>query len=180
MLKKTITYKDFNDQEVSEDFYFHLSKAELVELEMSHRGGLSASLERIVASEDNKSIVQEFKNIILTAYGEKSDDGRRFIKNQELRDSFASTEAYSTLFMELVTDVNAATEFINGIMPAGLPEEAAAELAKQRGDLQAVPDEQERPMNPKNGDLWADKSTGDIYQYNAEKQEWLVTTNQPN
>lgn len=125
MLKKTITYTDFNGEEVSEDFFFHLSKAELVELEMSHDGGLSEALQRIVVAEDAKSIVAEFKNIILTAYGKKSADGRRFIKNQELRDEFMSTEAYSVLFMELVTDTEAAINFINGVIPAGLAEEAA-------------------------------------------------------
>jgi hypothetical protein len=138
LLKKTITYKDFNDEEVSEDFYFHLSRAELVELEMSHRGGLSVSLERIIASEDNKSIITEFKNIILSSYGKRSDDGKRFIKNQEIRDEFASTEAYSTLFMELVTDAEVATEFINGIMPSDLVEETQKAL-EQRGELKEVP-----------------------------------------
>jgi len=124
VLKKTITYKDFNGEEVSEDFFFHLSKAELVELEMSHKGGLSAALERIIAAEDNQGIIAEFKNIILTAYGKRSEDGKRFIKNQELRDEFTSTEAYSTLFMELVTDTDAATAFINGIIPADMIAEA--------------------------------------------------------
>ena len=108
MLKKTIKYTDFNGEEINEDFFFHLSKAELVELEMSHKGGLSATLERIIATEDNPGIIAEFKNIILIAYGQRSDDGKRFIKNQELRDEFASTEAYSTLFMELVMDTDSA------------------------------------------------------------------------
>jgi hypothetical protein len=125
MLKKTITYEDFNGETVSEDFFFHLSKAELVELEMSHLGGLSESLQKIIDAEDNKQIIAEFKNIILTAYGKRSSDGRRFTKNQELRDEFISTEAYSALFMELVTDTDAAIEFINGIIPAGMTEEAA-------------------------------------------------------
>lgn len=125
MLKKTITYEDFNGETVSEDFFFHLSKAELVELEMSHKGGLSAALARIVAAEDAKSIIEEFKNIILSAYGKRSDDGRRFVKSQELREEFMSTEAYSTLFMELVTDTDAAIEFVNGVIPAGMAEEAA-------------------------------------------------------
>ena len=125
MLKKTITYEDFNGETVSEDFFFHLSKAELVELEMSHRDGLSAALERIIASEDNPSIIKEFKNIILSSYGKRSEDGKRFIKNQELVDEFTSSEAYSALFMELVTDTDAAIEFINGIIPAALAEEAA-------------------------------------------------------
>jgi hypothetical protein len=125
VLKKTITYEDFNGETVSEDFFFHLSKAELVELEMSQDGGLSAALTRIVAAEDSKSIIAEFKKIILRAYGKRSDDGRRFIKNQELRDEFESTEAYSVLFMELVTNTDAAIEFINGVIPAGMAEEAA-------------------------------------------------------
>ncbi len=131
MLKKTITYKDFNDEEVSEDFFFHLSKAELVELEMSHQGGLSEALKRIVAAEDGKSIIAEFKNIILSAYGKKSDDGRRFIKNQQLRDEFESTEAYSTLFMELVTQTDKAVEFINGIIPTGMAEDVAKLVEKK-------------------------------------------------
>jgi hypothetical protein len=125
VLKKTITYKDFNGEKVSEDFFFHLSKAELVELELSHQGGLSASLQRIVEAEDGKGIVAEFKNIILSAYGQRSEDGKRFIKNQQLREEFESTEAYSALFMELVTDTDAAVEFINGVIPSGMAEEAA-------------------------------------------------------
>jgi hypothetical protein len=125
VLKKTITYEDFNGDEVVEDFFFHLSKAELVELEMSAEGGLSESLQKIIASEDGKAIIKEFKNIILSSYGKRSDDGKRFKKSQELRDEFESSEAYSVLFMELVTDTDAAVEFINGIVPAGMAEEAA-------------------------------------------------------
>ena len=125
MLKKTITYEDFNGETISEDFFFHLSKAELVELEMSHQGGLSESLKRIVAAEDGKGIIAEFKNIILGAYGKKSEDGKRFIKNQQLREEFESSEAYSELFMELVTNTDAAIEFINGVIPSGMAEEAA-------------------------------------------------------
>jgi hypothetical protein len=123
MLKKTITYEDFNGETVSEDFFFHLSKAELVELELSHEGGLSESLQKIVAAQDGKQIIAEFKDIILGSYGKRSDDGKRFVKNQTLREEFESTEAYSTLFMELVTDTDAAIEFIKGIVPAGLAEE---------------------------------------------------------
>jgi hypothetical protein len=134
VLKKTITYEDFNGETVSEDFLFHLSKAELVELELSHQGGLSESLQRIIASEDGKAIIAEFKNIILSAYGKRSDDGKRFIKTQELRDEFLSSEAYSTLFMELVLETDKAVEFINGIVPQGLAEDAARVT-----QLEAVP-----------------------------------------
>lgn len=125
MLKKTITYTDFNGEEVKEDFFFHLSKAELVELEMSHDGGLSAAMQRIVDTDDRAAIIQEFKKIILLSYGKKSSDGRRFIKNAAMREEFESTEAYSTLFMELVTVTDSAIEFMNGIIPAGMAEEAA-------------------------------------------------------
>ena len=125
MLKKTITYVDFNGDEVSEHFFFHLSKAELVELEMSHQGGLQEAIRRIVEAEDGKAIIAEFKNIILSSYGQRSADGKRFIKNQTLRDEFESTEAYSTLFMELVTDAEAAAVFVQGVIPHDMAEEAA-------------------------------------------------------
>jgi hypothetical protein len=125
VLKKTITYEDFNGDTVSEDFFFHLSKAELVELELSHKGGLSEALQRIIDAEDGKAIIAEFKNIILGSYGKKSSDGKRFIKNQTLREEFESSEAYSTLFMELVTDTDAAIEFINGVIPAGMADEVS-------------------------------------------------------
>lgn len=125
MLKKTITYTDFNGEEASEDYFFHLSKAELVELEMSHEGGFVESMQKIVEAEDNKAIIAEFKKIILQSYGKKSMDGKRFIKNQTLRDEFESSEAYSTLFMELVTDTDSAIQFMNGIIPPDLvPQDA--------------------------------------------------------
>lgn len=142
MLKKTITYENFNEETVSEDFFFHLSKAELIELEMSHDGGLSASLQRIVELEDKKAVIAEFKNIILSSYGKKSEDGRRFIKNQALREEFESSEAYSTLFMELVTDTDAAIEFINGIIPKGMVEEA--ERVAQAPILTAIAENPEK------------------------------------
>jgi hypothetical protein len=143
LLKKTITYENFNEETVSEDFFFHLSKAELVELEMSHEGGLSASLQRIVEVEDKKAVIAEFKNIILNSYGKKSEDGRRFIKNQTLREEFESSEAYSTLFMELVTDTDAAVDFINGIIPKGMVEEAAR--VAQAPVLTAIAENAENP-----------------------------------
>lgn len=117
MLKKTIKYSDYDGNERTEDFYFNLTKAELTEMEMSHSGGLVKTIESIVATNDSKRIVELFKDLILKAYGEKSLDGKRFIKNQELRDSFSQTEAYSELFMELATNADAAATFVNGITP---------------------------------------------------------------
>jgi hypothetical protein len=117
MLKKTIEYVDFDGKQRKEDFYFNLTKAEVTEMELSAEGGLSNALNRIVAAQDSKRIVETFKDLVLRSYGEKSPDGKRFIKNQELRDAFSQTEAYSELFMELATDAEKAAAFINGIVP---------------------------------------------------------------
>jgi len=117
MLKKKIKYVDFNGNEREEDFYFHLSKAEIVEMELSVWGGLSSQIEKIVAEQEPKKLVELFKSLVLNSYGEKSPDGRRFIKNQELRDAFSQTEAYSILFMELSQNADAAAAFVNGIVP---------------------------------------------------------------
>lgn len=125
MLKKTITYNDYNGVERTEDFYFNLTKAEVLEMEMSATGGLAEWIKRVVAAQDQPAIIKLFKDLILKAYGEKSADGRRFIKSDEIADSFAQTEAYSILFMELATDAQAASDFVNGIVPAGLAEKAA-------------------------------------------------------
>ena len=120
MLKKTVTYMDYNGVERTEDFYFNLSKAEVTEMELSVEGGFSKMLEEIVKSNDNVRIIELFKEMVLKAYGEKSADGRRFIKSKELSEAFSQTEAYSEIFMELALDEKAAAAFVNGIMPANL------------------------------------------------------------
>lgn len=120
MLKKTITYTDYNDVERKEDFYFNLSKAELTEMELSTAGGLAEMIQRIVNTQDAPKIVKVFKDLVLAAYGEKSADGKRFIKSEEIREAFSQTEAYSELFMELATDADAAAAFVNGIVPKDL------------------------------------------------------------
>ena len=117
MLKKTITYDDFNGATRTEDFYFNLTEAELMEMELSTAGGLAEMIQKIVAAQDAPAIIKVFKDLVLRAYGEKSADGKRFIKNAEIRDSFEQTNAYSQLFMELATDSDAAAEFVNGIVP---------------------------------------------------------------
>lgn len=117
MLKRTIKYTDFDGNERSEDFYFHLSKAEVIEMEMGVTGGMTAMINRIVAAQDGKQIIDTFKMLILKSYGEKSPDGKRFVKNQELRDAFEQTEAYSILFLELATNAEKSAEFVNGIVP---------------------------------------------------------------
>ena len=117
MLKKTITSVDFNGNERTEDFYFNLTKAEVMEMEMSTVGGLSEMIQKIVSAQDTPSIIKVFKDLILRSYGEKSADGKRFIKTPEMAESFSQTEAYSVLFMELATDAEEAAAFVNGIIP---------------------------------------------------------------
>lgn len=120
MLKKSITYNDYNGVERTEDFYFNLTKAEIMEMELSTSGGLVEMIQRIVAAQDAPAIVKIFKDLILKAYGEKSPDGKRFVKSEEISNGFAQTEAYSQLFMELATDADAAAKFINGLVPADM------------------------------------------------------------
>lgn len=117
MLKKTITYTDYNGSERTEDFYFNLTQAEVTEMEMSTSGGLAEMINRVVAAQDAPSIIKIFKDLILKAYGEKSPDGKYFEKSEEKSTAFSHTEAYSILFMELATDADAAAKFVNGIVP---------------------------------------------------------------
>lgn len=128
MLKKTITYTDYNGVERKEDFYFNLSKAEIMEMELSTTGGLAEMIQKVVAAQDTPSIMKIFKELILKAYGEKSADGKRFIKNSELTAAFEQTEAYSNLFMELATDAEAAAKFVNAIVPADLAKQIPDQL----------------------------------------------------
>lgn len=120
MLKKKIKYTDYDGNVREEDFYFNLSKADLLEMQMSTAGGLQQKLEKIVSTQDTVKIMETFKEIIMKAYGEKSDDGKRFIKSEELSIAFTQTEAYSELFMELATDADKAAAFINGLIPQDL------------------------------------------------------------
>ncbi len=129
MLKKTIEFKDYNGVPRTEDFYFNLTQAEITEMELSVDGGLVEMINRIVAAQDGKQIINTFKEIIMRAYGMKSPDGRRFIKNQEIRDNFAQTEAYSKLFMELATNAKAASDFVKAIVPANDEAPLSAEPA---------------------------------------------------
>lgn len=117
MIKKTMTYTDYDGNQRTEDFYFNLTKAELAEMELSHDGGFVKLIERVIQTRDISQLTEIFKNIILQSYGVKSPDGKRFIKNDEVREEFAQTEAYSDLFIEFITDAEAAAAFVNGIIP---------------------------------------------------------------
>ena len=124
MLKKSITYTDYNGTERTEDFYFNLTKAEIMEMEMSTTGGLAEMIQKVVNAQDAPAIIKVFKDLVLKAYGEKSADGKRFVKVNDagvpLSIAFSQTEAYSQLFMELATDAEAAANFVNGIVPKDL------------------------------------------------------------
>lgn len=121
MLSKNIKYTDYNGVEREEKFLFNLSKAELMEMEMGTAGGLAESIRHIIETQDGCLIMKTFKDLILKAYGEKSADGKRFIKVNDagvpLSVAFSQTEAYSELFMELATDSMAAAKFVEGIVP---------------------------------------------------------------
>lgn len=122
MLSKTIKYTDYNGVEREEVFLFNLSKAELMEMEMGTTGGLGEMIRKIIATQDTPQIIKIFKELILKAYGEKSADGKRFLKVDEkgnpLSVAFSQTEAYSKLFMELATDADSAAKFVRGVIPA--------------------------------------------------------------
>ena len=124
MYKKTITYTDFNGNSRKEDFYFNLTKAECTRMEMSTERGMSDMIDRVIAAQDVPSLITIFEDMIQKSYGVKTPDGRGFVKRKEDLENFMSTNAYSDLYMELVTDANAAAEFLNGIIP-NMPESKA-------------------------------------------------------
>ena len=130
MLKKIITYTDYNGVERTEPFYFNLSKAELMEMELGVTGGMTEMLNKIIDAKDAPSLMKTFKEMIMKSYGVKSDDGKRLIKSEELSIAFTQTEAYNVLFMELITDDKAAADFVNGIIPNEIQAEVAAQTAK--------------------------------------------------
>lgn len=146
MLKRNITYVNFNDEEVTEEAYFNLTKAEVVEMELSSKEGLSEMLQRIVKTEDRPALIREFKNIILMSYGEKSEDGKRFIKSQKLRDEFAQSAAYDQLFTELITTEQVVADFIIGVLPKDL--QKLVQDASPQDSPKGLPPTARPPMPP--------------------------------
>lgn len=124
MLKKRITYTDYNDVQRTEDFMFNLTKAEVMEMEMGTTGGFTQMVNGIIAAQDAPAMIKIFKDLILKSYGVKTPDGKGFRKSEELSKAFSETEAYSQLFMELATDDKAAAAFVTGILPSDLAKEA--------------------------------------------------------
>lgn len=131
MLKRPITYTDFNGNKVTEDFYFNLSVAEAVEMEVSDESGsLGNFLKTIVAEENKRELMRMFKELISAAYGEKSEDGKYFLKSEEMRRKFLDSAAYAQLFVELVTNEQSVADFIIGVLPADLQDQARAATGK--------------------------------------------------
>lgn len=124
MITKQITYTDFNGDQQTDTFYFNLTKAEMIELNMSAEGGIEDSINTVIRSRNNSEIHEMFKRIIGKSYGIKSVDGRFFRKSPEILAEFESTEAYSELIMEMFTDTTALSAFVIGLMPADLVEKA--------------------------------------------------------
>lgn len=136
MLAKPITYTDYNGDTLTETFYFNLSKAEIAELQLTHPGGYAEYLQRIIDARDQAELVKAFKDLIMISYGVKSEDGKHFRKSDQISKDFEQSEAYSELFIELLSDADAAANFVNGIMPIiDLPEEQKAELAARTKNL---------------------------------------------
>ena len=135
MYSRKIKYTDYDGNEREEEYFFHLNKAEVLEMQMSWDGGLDKILRKIIEEKDQKRMIEMFKMIILKSYGEKSLDGKRFIKTPEVVEAFTQTEAYSEFFMLLSTNDEVASEFINGILPQKLIEEAN-ELAEEQKKAQ--------------------------------------------
>lgn len=127
MLKKTIKYTDFNGVDREEDFYFNLTEAELAEMNLMTKGGLKGYLEAIINTQDTPAIAELFKKIINKAYGVKSPDGRKFTKSSEILEDFIYTQAYSNLYMSLIADADAAANFVNGVIPKNIADQANAQ-----------------------------------------------------
>lgn len=132
MLKKTVTYTDYNGIERTETFYFHYTEAEILDMEMSVEGGLAERIQRIIDAKDQTSLMKEIKKFVLDAYGVKSDDGRRFMKNDEIRTAFVENPAYSEIWLELLSDENIASAFVNQVVPENMKDKLASLAAKNK------------------------------------------------
>lgn len=131
MLKKEIKYEDFNGDKCVDVEYFNLSKPELIELEVEYDNGFSGLIQQVIESDDKKQIIKIFKQLILMAYGKKTLDGKRFVKNDQIREEFEQTAAYQALFMELSTDAGAAVTFLKGLLPKDMVASIEAEIPGQ-------------------------------------------------
>lgn len=130
MIKKTINYENFDGEEITEDAYFHLTKAELLDLEYKEETPFTEYLKQMQDSTTPKTVLHVLRELISASYGKKTDDGKRFVKNEELTNAFVSSDAYSELLFGLLNDPEEATKFFESIMPPKLLAQAKAELDK--------------------------------------------------
>ena len=135
MIKKTITYTDYNGTVRTEPYYFGLTKAELLDMEIYTDGGLENMLQTITDAKDVKKIIDTFKSIVQKSYGVKSPDGKQIVKNKETLDAIMSSPAYSDLIVSLLSDVNEASEFINGILPSDIIREVRKHQAENTQNI---------------------------------------------
>lgn len=150
MLKKEIEYEDLDGNKLTETFWFHLSKAELAEMAVSKEGkagGLDTWVRNLIQSQDGEVLVSTFKKILLSTIGERSADNKYFIKNDEIRQRFEGSDAYSVLFMEIMTDADKMTAFIDGVVPASMREELAKQI-ENTPDLATFQAQQTQAPNP--------------------------------
>lgn len=133
MLKKRITYTNFEDEEVTETFYFNLTKADLMEMEVSKRGGLNGYIERIQETNDAGLVFEELKSLMSRSVGRLAPDGRGFSRSQQIRDEFMNSEAFSNFILEMLTDPQLAAEFIQGLIPKNIESEVDRIVKKLGG-----------------------------------------------
>lgn len=133
MIKKTVTYEDYNGEMRTETFYFHFTEAEILDMEMSTEGGFAERIQRIIDAKDQSALMKLIKKFVIDAYGVKSPDGKRFIKNDEVKAAFLECPAYSDIFMDMVTDDKLAAEFVNGVVPKNM-KNRFAELASKKNN----------------------------------------------
>ena len=138
MLKKTVTYTDYNGVERTEAFYFHYNEAEILDMEMSTEGGFAERIQKIIDAKDQVSLMQVIKKFVIDAYGVKSEDGKRFIKNDAVRTEFLESPAYSQIWMELVMDDEIAADFINNVIPSGMKEKLESLIKAREAKIKTV------------------------------------------
>ena len=133
MIKKTVTYTDYNGEKRTETFYFHYSEAEILDMEMSEEGSFAERIQRIIDAKDKTALMKLVKKFVIDAYGVKSEDGKRFMKNDDVKAAFLECPAYSDIFMDMVTDDELAAEFVNGVIPSSM-EDRVAKLSINKAD----------------------------------------------
>jgi len=187
MLKKSVTYMNFDDEIVTEDLFFNLTKAEIMELETSEEGGFIASMQKVVANENAGAALVGFKRLIMMAYGEKVGPDKKFVKvynGVNLSEAFVATEAYSTILMELSSDATIAAAFINGLLPKDLVQAAQNQLTIEDVPKPVEPVVEDVPvvaevMPPIETQLIPDEVPADLAQAASELTDEQLRTLSP-